>query len=586
MDTFALFEDGMASKILLDFFEPEKHHIDAESVQIDDAQVVRSAIRGFYATYKVLRHWGYIAKEKYCFSYEFEGEFYSFGSSAGLAFCLKFAQEIYRHTTGKELPYCVAATGVVSNGTRHARITPVDGMHAKFCAALGCLGEDKGDKLLFPAENEAQITRVLREQAAEKGIALIPVKTVEEALISLLGHALQVCPIEIEGLGPPVVAPGTYEVVWRRLMGRSRQVPFKIINTSGVPVNVQATWHPSAPRWLQCPLTTVTIPAHATAPAGLSTRLSPRLAFLLRHGWRLRFTHAAQLALHCRIRAPQPYECTRHICVRWRCFNPWAVIMPMLLLLALLRPPLPPPPCSGSWRCSCNAETFLRQLEQGQCRETKAQVEACLQDVSRPDERLMALQRQIEAPLHLTSNLRALPRPRSSGVNPSPAPGRLTLISGDAFKVDITPGAEMFLYVYHDDPRGEVWQLFPNSEASPGPNPLQAGRTYMLPASDPGFVLDEHTGRETLHFVASRWQARDLEALVDHVRHASHAVEQPGYRSTRAMILETVLSLGKETRPERYRRQLFERLAIRQQAQAAGIGGCFYAEYSFEHVAP
>src|SRR3989442_14850328 len=113
MDTFALFDNGMASKVLLEFFEPGKKHIEPEPEDIDDAQVIASAARGFSAAYQVLRTLGYIVREKYCFAYAFDGAFYAIGTSAGLVWCLKLTQELYRLCTGNELTYSIAATGVI-----------------------------------------------------------------------------------------------------------------------------------------------------------------------------------------------------------------------------------------------------------------------------------------------------------------------------------------------------------------------------------------------------------------------------------------------------------------------------------------
>jgi hypothetical protein len=46
----------------------------------------------------------------------------------------------------------------------------------------------RGDRVFYPAENEGEVGPALRAAAAERGIALIPVATVADAISSLL-HA-------------------------------------------------------------------------------------------------------------------------------------------------------------------------------------------------------------------------------------------------------------------------------------------------------------------------------------------------------------------------------------------------------------
>ena len=83
------------------------------------------------------------------------------GKSSGLAFSLKFAQKVFQKATGTELNYSVAATGIVDEPTKYARVKKVAGINEKFRAALECL--KNGDKLFFPAENESEIEPSLRK---------------------------------------------------------------------------------------------------------------------------------------------------------------------------------------------------------------------------------------------------------------------------------------------------------------------------------------------------------------------------------------------------------------------------------------
>jgi hypothetical protein len=117
METFALFDDGTATRIVLGFLEPEEVPLRPLPINIDDRQVIHAAANGFYAAYQVLRDLGYVDGRKYCFSYQFADGAYAMGESAGLAFGVRLAQEVYRQRVGAPLPYAIAATGCVSDAT-------------------------------------------------------------------------------------------------------------------------------------------------------------------------------------------------------------------------------------------------------------------------------------------------------------------------------------------------------------------------------------------------------------------------------------------------------------------------------------
>src|SRR5262249_9696875 len=147
METFALFDDGTASRIILGFLEPDDLPLKPLPINIDDRQMIQAATNGFYAAYQVLRTLEYVTGTKYCFSYQFEEVSYALGASAGLAFGLKFVQEVYRHHTGKPLPYALAATGIISDATAGAHIRRVESLGPKLQAALGCLHQ--GDRVFY-----------------------------------------------------------------------------------------------------------------------------------------------------------------------------------------------------------------------------------------------------------------------------------------------------------------------------------------------------------------------------------------------------------------------------------------------------
>lgn len=190
MHTYALFEDQSTSRLLCDFFTtaPGDDPVRLVFPDLEDTRVRNSASNGCLAAYQVLYQLGYLNPgEHFCLSFQFADHhryFNSHGSSAGLAFCLKFAQEIYHLKTGRLLGYAIAATGSISDGTRGARIEAVQSLRNKLLAAFEVLSP--GDAIFFPADNDADLDSELRDLAAAKEIQLSPVSTVDQALRTLL----------------------------------------------------------------------------------------------------------------------------------------------------------------------------------------------------------------------------------------------------------------------------------------------------------------------------------------------------------------------------------------------------------------
>jgi len=132
--------------------------------------------------------------------------------------------------------------------------------------------------------------------------------------------------------------------------------------------------------------------------------------------------------------------------------------------------------------------------------------------------------------------------------------------SGSGFKLHLIPGDTCYLNIYQLDSHNNLDQLFPNSGATPEKNPLRAGKTYRIPSGEKRFILDQNTGQETLYFVASRWPSRDLEELFEQFKNASGQKEK-----------------------DTYCKRLIERIKARHHARSAGVEGCFYKEYAFQH---
>lgn len=190
MQTFALFEDETSAQVLCDFFatDPGDDPVRLVFPDLEDTRLRHSAANGCLAAYQILSQRGVIdAGEHFCLSFQFAEHWRfanSHGSSAGLAFALKFAGAIFTAKTGKPLGLSVAATGAISDGTRTARVEAVSACVDKVRAALSRLSA--GDLVFFPAENGPSLPSDLLRLADYRRIRLVPVATLAEALQTLL----------------------------------------------------------------------------------------------------------------------------------------------------------------------------------------------------------------------------------------------------------------------------------------------------------------------------------------------------------------------------------------------------------------
>lgn len=301
MDTFALFDDGSTARILIGFLEPDDVHIPLEPVPINipDREIKHSAQNGFYSALQVLKGIGYI-KEKYCFSYQFKEKgksSYALGKSAGLGFCLKFAQEVCFRESGRKLDFALAATGAITDGTKTAEVGRVGGIRLKLQGAMDCL--DRGDKIFYPSENDEEIGLEIKKDASRRGIDLISVSTVEQAITKLLEKfPLEEYPIEIMGLGEPVSGLGSY-CLGRYVFGWRINAPIKLINKGNLDVEVKGSDSDEefATDWLHLSLPHKSLPAHDVIDAGIDILPQKRLLFYLRNFYKFFFKKEGRLSL-------------------------------------------------------------------------------------------------------------------------------------------------------------------------------------------------------------------------------------------------------------------------------------------------
>lgn len=108
-----------------------------------------------------------------------------------------------------------------------------------------------------------------------------------------------------------------------------------------------------------------------------------------------------------------------------------------------------------------------------------------------------------------------------------------TLRSGDLFKIIFTPKQHCYIYIFQIDSAGQIFSLFPMEEFGGvrlhNVNPVQAGKTYYLPAENKSFQLDDVTGLEQVYFLASLKPDVQLEAQYQQIlnfRHQGRAISK------------------------------------------------------------
>jgi len=190
METYALLGDGTFTRIIYGSFvpRPDGPPVQLHPIGITDRDVILSAENGCFSAYQVLSRTGLIPKGKlYRFSYQFSDEGRNLnvlGKSAGLAFALKFSQEVFRLGRKTELAYSIAATGVVENATETAKVIGIKDINSKLRAALLCLKEN--DIVFYPSDNENDIDQAIKDEVINRNIKLCSVSTVKQAVQKLI----------------------------------------------------------------------------------------------------------------------------------------------------------------------------------------------------------------------------------------------------------------------------------------------------------------------------------------------------------------------------------------------------------------
>jgi serine/threonine-protein kinase len=133
-----------------------------------------------------------------------------------------------------------------------------------------------------------------------------------------------------------------------------------------------------------------------------------------------------------------------------------------------------------------------------------------------------------------------------------PAPGRVTLRTGDRVRVEVVADRDGFVTVFNVGPGGDLTLLYPDAAAAPAAPPLAAGRPLHIL----DVVLTPPAGRERLVAVWSRVPAAlPLEELLRMTRGEAGPVSA-SYRATRN--IERVRASVERLRPEDWHAAVLE----------------------------
>jgi len=76
------------------------------------------------------------------------------------------------------------------------------------------------------------------------------------------------------------------------------------------------------------------------------------------------------------------------------------------------------------------------------------------------------------------------------------------LRSGDKFQVSFKASQDSYIYIFLQDSKGEISQLFPHPKVKQS-NKVIKDNEYVIPAKDKWFWLDENVGKETIYILAT-----------------------------------------------------------------------------------
>jgi len=141
------------------------------------------------------------------------------------------------------------------------------------------------------------------------------------------------------------------------------------------------------------------------------------------------------------------------------------------------------------------------------------------------------------------------------------------LKSGDQYKIIFTPDNRSYVYIFQVDSAGNLFRLFPMRKygklALNNVNPVNATRTYSLPAEDKAFRLDDTTGLERIYFVASSTANQEIENLSTELSRGRSSGDTRSVETAQAKLKRLFSRRGEQTEV----RNDFTEVAWRQEGE-------------------
>ena len=182
-DVWAIFSDKSSCKIDITLVADKTFNFTA--VAIDNSYVINTAEKAISASIGYMESVGLNNPEKKCgIIFSFKGNDSISGSSASLAFALKMAYKTKEYNEGIYVPFSIAATGSVDSISKDDHVEKIDYINQKIEAALDVL--NNGDYIFFPVDNFPEILKKNIERCHKKGVQLIAVSTISDAVKKLL----------------------------------------------------------------------------------------------------------------------------------------------------------------------------------------------------------------------------------------------------------------------------------------------------------------------------------------------------------------------------------------------------------------
>jgi hypothetical protein len=108
----------------------------------------------------------------------------------------------------------------------------------------------------------------------------------------------------------------------------------------------------------------------------------------------------------------------------------------------------------------------------------------------------------------------------------SPREEIIPLSSEDNYRLTLLLPQERYVYVYQAGVDKQIIQLFPNAEFSPAQNPLQAGKTIIIPLPPNWFYVEKDSGEVQIYVVTSPAPLNNWDEIYAEYSRSAKATER------------------------------------------------------------